>query len=47
VTDCFLKKGDTLMDNGGVEMIVQRNIKVPPLHEGCRCCCRPEGISLD
>jgi hypothetical protein len=45
--DCFLKKGDTLTDKRGVEMIVTRNIEAPPLHEGCRCCCRLEGISLD
>ena len=47
VNDCFLKKGDTLTDKRGLEMIVKRNIEVPPLHEGCRCCCRPEGISSD
>ena len=46
VSDCFLKKGDVLTDNNA-SIIITRNIEPPPLHEGCRCYCRPEGISLD
>ena len=47
VSDCFLKEGDVLADNNGASIVIAHNIEVPPLHEGCRCYCRPEGISLD
>ncbi len=47
VNDCFLKKGDVVTDNNGASIIIARNIKAPPLHEGCRCYCRPDGISSD
>ncbi|MGB7915289.1 MAG: hypothetical protein WCF79_08375, partial [Rhodomicrobium sp.] len=47
VNDCFLKKGDVVTDNNGASIIIVRNIEAPPLHEGCRCYCRPEGIASD
>jgi len=47
VSDCFLKKGDVLTDNNGASIVIARNIEAPPLHEGCRCYCRPDGISSD
>ena len=47
VSDCFLKKGDVLTDKNGANVVIARNIEAPPLHEGCRCCCRPAGISSD
>lgn len=47
VNDCFLKKGDVVTDNNGASIIFVRNIEAPPLHEGCRCYCRPDGISSD
>jgi molecular chaperone DnaK (HSP70) len=47
VSDCFLKKGDVVTDNNGASIIFVRNIEAPPLHEGCRCYCRPDGISSD
>jgi hypothetical protein len=47
VSDCFLKKGDVLTDNNGASIVIARNIEAPPLHEGCRCYCRPDSISSD
>ena len=47
VSDCFLKKGDILTDKNGASITILRNIEAPPLHEGCRCYCRPDGISSD
>lgn len=47
VSDCFLKDGDTLTDKNGASIMISRNIEAPPLHEGCRCYCRPDGISSD
>ena len=47
VNDCFLKKGDVVTDNKGASIIIACNIETPPLHEGCRCYCRPDGISSD
>ena len=47
VSDCFLKKGDMLTDNSGATTIITRNIEASPIHEGCRCYCRPDGISSD
>jgi len=47
VSDCFLKKGERLTDKNGASMTIARNIEAPPLHEGCRCYCRPDGISSD
>jgi Phage Mu protein F like protein len=47
VSDCFLTNGDVLTDNNGASIIIVRNIETPPLHEGCRCYCRPDGISSD
>ena len=45
VSDCFLKDGDILTDKNGASTTIARNIEAPPLHEGCRCYCRPERIS--
>ena len=47
VSDCFLKKGGVLTDNNDASIVIARNIEAPPLHEGCRCYCRPGGISSD
>ena len=47
VSDCFLKKGDILTDKNGASITILRNIEAPPLHEGCRCYCRPDTISFD
>ena len=47
VSDCFLTKGDVVTDDNGASIIIARNIEAPPLHEGCRCYCRPDGISSD
>jgi hypothetical protein len=47
VSDFFLRNGDVLTDNNGASIIITRNIEAPPLHEGCRCYCRPDGISSD
>ena len=45
VSDCFLKDSDILTDKNGASITILRNIEAPPLHEGCRCYCRPESIS--
>ena len=47
VSDCFLKVGDILADKNGASTTIAHNIEAPPLHEGCRCYCRPERISSD
>src|SRR5208337_124334 len=47
VSDCLLNKGERLTDMNGTSIAIVRNVEAPPLHEGCRCYCRPDRISLD
>ncbi len=47
VSSNFLKRGETIRGKDGAIMSTAKDIETPPLHDGCRCYCRPESVSLD
>jgi len=47
VSDNFVDKGAVLRGKNGGKAIIESDIETPPLHDGCRCYCRPEIVSLD
>jgi len=47
VRDNFADKGAVLRGKNGGKVIIESDIETPPLHDGCRCYCRPEIVSLD